>query len=467
MESQVTESELQEQPQVVKAEAERSENVLDRFVPRKVLINRSWVMNGGLAILDQGLFTGSNFVISVLLARWLPAEQYGSYAIAFAVFVLLLNLCQAVLLEPMLVYGSSTYRNCLRGYLKSLLLLHLGVTSVIVFILCVSAGVVLRLGQQNGLPGALVGVAFATPCVVLFWLAKRAFYLKLSPAPSVGGALLYCALAIGGLTLVYRHGLLSPLSALLLMGLAGLGASVVLLICLGLRLPSSHDAPTLLDTCHQHCRYGRWAVGANVMMWIPVSIYYPLLSSFSGMAQAGELKALMNFASPVLQACAALTPLMLPYAVRVLEEKGDSGISFALRRMTLLCVSGVVPYWLLLLVFKGPAFRMLYSGRYTEVANLLPIVALVSLFGGAFYGPSNTLRSMGLPRLVFAAVSVSTCISIAIGIPLTRNLGVKGAVWSMTLSEALSFVSAVVLLRRMARGALQSVPTVPVLSTSK
>jgi O-antigen/teichoic acid export membrane protein len=203
------------------------------------------------------------------------------------------------------------------------------------------------------------------------------------------------------------------------------------------------------------------------MMWIPVSIYYPLLSSFSGMAQAGELKALMNFASPVLQACAALTPLMLPYAVRVLEEKGDSGISFALRRMTLLCVSGVVPYWLVLLVFKGPAFRMLYSGRYTEVANLLPIVALVSLFGGAFYGPSNTLRSMGLPRLVFAAVSVSTCISIAIGIPLTRNLGVKGAVWSMTLSEALSFVSAVVLLRRMARGALQSVPTVPVLSTSK
>ncbi|MGB5153560.1 MAG: hypothetical protein WBN74_07940, partial [Candidatus Sulfotelmatobacter sp.] len=30
-----------------------------------------WAMKGGLAILDQGVFAGSNFVISILLARWL------------------------------------------------------------------------------------------------------------------------------------------------------------------------------------------------------------------------------------------------------------------------------------------------------------------------------------------------------------------------------------------------------------
>ncbi len=225
----------------------------------------------------------------------------------------------------------------------------------------------------------------------------------------------------------------------------------MLLIYLKLRLSSSQDPPSVLDIGLRHWRYGRWALGANAMMWVPINLFYPLLSRFSGMAQAGELKALMNFASPMLQTCAALSSLMLPYSARVLEQRGSAGVNVILKRMTLLCVAYAVPYWVVLLVFKGPAFRMLYSGRYTEVVYLMPIVALVSIFGSAFFGPSIVLRSLEAPGSVFAAVSVSSCIAVAVGIPLTRALGVRGAVWSMALSEALAFVMAIVLLRRKVR----------------
>jgi O-antigen/teichoic acid export membrane protein len=203
------------------------------------------------------------------------------------------------------------------------------------------------------------------------------------------------------------------------------------------------------------------------MMWVPINLFYPLLSRFSGMAQAGELKALMNFASPMLQTCAALSSLMLPYSARVLEQRGGAGVNVILKRMTLLCVACAVPYWVVILVFKGPVFRLLYSGRYTEVIDLLPIVALVSIFGSAFFGPSVVLRSLEAPRSVFAAVSVSSCIAVAIGIPLTRALGVRGAVWSMALSEALAFVMAVILLRRKARKSAEAAPALLVLSESK
>jgi O-antigen/teichoic acid export membrane protein len=426
-----------------------------------------WAMKGGLAILDQGIFAGSNFVISVLLARWMAPEQYGSYAVAFAVFLFIVNFHQALLLEPMLVFGSSVYRNCLRHYLKALLLLHLGMSLAIVLVLSISAGTAFKLGQANGLPGALIGVAFAAPSVLLFWLIKRTFYLNLSPAPSAAAAVLYCALTMGGLAVVYKHGLLSPLSALLLMGFGSLAGSAVLLVYLGFRLPSSQDASRLLDIWRRHWRYGRWALGANAMMWIPINMFYPLLSRFSGMAQAGELKALMNFASPMLQTCAALSSLMLPYSARMLAEKGSAGVSVVLRRMTLLCVGCAVPYWVALYLFRGPAFRILYSGQYTEVVYLLPVVALVSIFGSAFFGPSIVLRSMESPRLVFAAVAFSSCIALAVGIPVTRALGVTGAVWSMALSEALAFVAAVVLLCRKASKSANSVPTVLMLSASE
>jgi O-antigen/teichoic acid export membrane protein len=408
-----------------------------------------WAMKGGLALLDQGIFAGSNFVMSILLARWMPPEQYGAYAVAFAVFLFLVNCHQSLLLEPMLVFGSSVYRSSLRGYLKSLLLAHAVMSLVMSAGLCTAALVMLKFAQTSALPGALVGIAFAAPAVLLFWVAKRIFYLKLSPAPSAAGAVLYCILVMGGLALVYQHShSLSPLAAFLLMGFSGLGASLALLVYLKSKLPKTTGAPTLMETWHRHWRYGRWALAANVMMWVPFNAFYPLLSKFSGMAQAGELKALMNFAAPMIQACAALHTLLLPYSTRVLEQRPSDGVRVILRRMTLLCVVCAIPYWMVLLLFRGTAFRMLYSGRYTEVAYLLPVVALASVAGSAFFGPSIVLRSLEEPRLIFASVTVSSLASILVGVPLTRAWGVGGAVWSIVLSETLAFVAAVVLLRR-------------------
>lgn len=418
-----------------------------------------WAMKGGLALLDQGVFAGSNFVISILLARWLSPEQYGMYAVAFAVLLFLLNFHQGLMLEPMLVFGSSVYRDCLRGYVKALLLLHVGISLAMVFGLFVAAALISKLGPASSLPGALVGVAFAAPTVLLFWLVKRTFYLEFSPAPSAAGAILYCFLVLGGLAFLYRHNHISTLYALLLMGLGSLCTSILLLAYLASRLSPSPNAPSVADTWRRHWRYGRWAIAANAMMWVPINVFYPLLSRFSGMAEAGELKALMNFAAPMLQACAALHTLMLPYAARLLHQRGPAGVSIILRRMTLLCVSCAVPYWAMLLLFRGSAFRMLYSGHYTEVAYLLPVVALASVAGSAFFGPSIVLRSMESPGLIFAAVSVSSCVAVAIGIPLTRAWGLRGAVWSIVLSETLAFVAAVVLLRLKPRRSSERAPT--------
>ncbi len=426
-----------------------------------------WAMKGGLAILDQGVLAGSNFVISILLARWMSAEEYGTYAVAFAIFLFLLNFHQALLLEPMLVFGSSVYRDRLRSYMKALLVLHLAISLVMIFGLSVAVAVTFHMHDSDGLPVALIGITLAAPCILLFWLTKRTFYLKLSPGPSVAGAFLYCALTLGGLAIIYRHGVLSTFSALLLMGFGAFGASLVLLSYLALRLPATTDSIGSFQVWRRHWHYGRWALCANAMMWVPINAFYPLVSKFCGLAQAGELKALMNFASPMLQACAALHTLMLPYATRVMRSRGSEGVNAILKRMTLLCVVCAIPYWIALLTLRGPVFQMLYSGRYTEVSHLLPIVALASIAGSAFFGPSIVLRALEAPRLIFAAVTVSSVLALILGIPLIRAWGVRGAVWSIALSEALAFVASVAFLRRKASEYLEPGPASLALSPSE
>src|SRR6202030_792544 len=50
---------------------------LPSFEPSLLDKLRLWINKGGLALLDQGLISGSNFILSMLLARWLTPESYG------------------------------------------------------------------------------------------------------------------------------------------------------------------------------------------------------------------------------------------------------------------------------------------------------------------------------------------------------------------------------------------------------
>ena len=66
-----------------------------------------WVTKGGLAILDQGLISGSNFLIGILLARWLVPAQYGAFSLAFSVFLFLSYVYQSLLSEPQACFQRS------------------------------------------------------------------------------------------------------------------------------------------------------------------------------------------------------------------------------------------------------------------------------------------------------------------------------------------------------------------------
>src|SRR5690606_39123371 len=77
----------------------------------------AFAKKGGFALMDQALFSGANFLLNILLARFLEPAQYGAYAVVFTWFLLLGTLHTASLTEPILVYGSGKYANRFNRYL--------------------------------------------------------------------------------------------------------------------------------------------------------------------------------------------------------------------------------------------------------------------------------------------------------------------------------------------------------------
>ena len=400
-----------------------------------------WTSKGGLAILDQALISGSNFVISIMLARWLMPDAYGAYAVAFGIWIMLSLVYQSLVLEPMGVFGGSAFRSNLRGYVKSLVSIHVVLSLSISVALVIGWAIAHKLGASAATTGALAGVAIASPCLMLFNLARRCFYVELSPAPAAAGAFIYSVVAMAGLWFVYKHALLSPFTALGLMGLAALITGIVLLIGVQRGLSGSGPAPAVSEAWHRHWRYGRWALASCIAGWLPSYIYFPLLSSFASMEQSGQLKALMNLTMPFEQTKGALMMLVLPFAANVVARDGKAGARMLGIRLTLLGMVGAIAYWAVIIPLQKPVFHALYSGRYLDVAYLLPALALGQIFWSATFGPQVALRAMESPLSVFVGLAAATVASLVVGVPLTWAYGLKGAIWGSNAADIFSLAA--------------------------
>ncbi|HVI08025.1 MAG TPA: hypothetical protein VND65_06990 [Candidatus Binatia bacterium] len=428
-----------------------------RFITEKFF---PWVMKGGLALLDFGLYSGSNFLLGILLARWMSPEQYGAYALVFSIFILVTFLYQAMLLEPLSVFSGTTYSKNLRGYLKSNFWLHWGVSAIICVMMAATAIIARHYSHTAAL--AFAGMTAATPFILIHALGRRSFYLKLSPGPAAFGSSFYCVLVVAGCFLVYKLGYLTAFSAFLVMGFAALVGGVIMFFQLRAKLEPATAVMHLSETWKKHWEYGKWALGTCIVGWIPTYVYIPLTSKFWGLAVTAELRALMNLGGPVLQTYAALSMLFLPMAARIQGSQGASASKGLTRKLTALFVVGALAYWVVLIPLRRPLFNLLYAGKYMDASSLLPLFAAETIIWSAALGPAIVLRAMEYPRSLFFANGAASVIALVMGIPAPRFFGLRGVIWSMVIANVLYVAVAFILLDRKLATVKRSEPEVPV-----
>jgi len=343
------------------------------------------------------------------------------------------------------------YAERLKGYLRALLWIDVAVTLPVVVALSLWARIVDKPGRLDGLPGALAGMALAGPCLLLFYVVRRAFYWELTPGRSTAGSLLYCGLLVSGLTSLHRLGLLTSFTVFLLMGMAALVTSVLQFLRLQRALKPGKTDSTLGDVWRQHWNYGRWAIASSLAVWIPGNIYFILLGSFSGMAKVAVFKALMNLTLPIAQTFTALSLFFLSYAARTRQLEGAASVGRLAWNITFTFAGASVIYWSLIILLRERVVHLLYAGNYGEITRWVPWIAIYSCLWCAVHGQAIGLRAMLSPASVFCAYGVASTISLAIGIPAIHALGTPGALASMILSSATGFGVVVFLLRRKVR----------------
>lgn len=423
---------------------------MERFSPRVTWLLR-WGTKGGLAVTDQALFAGAQFALNIMLARWLSPAEYGAFAVAYAVFLLASSVHSALLIEPMMVFGSGRYLQTSRSYLRIVLRGHWLLTAAAGVVLF-SAGLLVDSLLSPSVGHALCALGIVLPFILLAWLTRRAFYIYLKPGrAAAGGAVFFCSLMVFA-CLLRAEEALTPATAIFAMGAAAsLGAGLHLY---WLRPQRSNRADELVarQVASEHWQYGRWVLAAALPTWALLNVYYLVLPIWFGLKSAGALKAIMNLAMPASQAIIAFGVLMIPLLVRHRDIGGLRLMQQTVRRTAIAFIAGGLIYSVLLWVFRIPLIHLLYGGRYVEYSGLpVLLVGLVPLVTSCSVAFGIGLRALERPDRLFWAIATATLINLGLGFWFAEKWSIPGALGAYLGSYAVFAIASWFLYQKPSR----------------
>jgi len=400
------------------------------------------------SVVDQGANAGTNFLVALLLARYLSTQDYGIYAILVTTQGLNEIVLQGLLFEPMLIFGAKLYRFTFLAYINKLLLISfLFVLAafpllVVIFILTTDY----QLQSVSIFSSFFVFVLGST----IWLLIRRSAYVVHHPIIAGIGSICFATLALISIFGLHSLNMLSIQTWLIVKGLGNLVISLGVYIFQMINYPGSlrsGENQTIRIILQQHWKYGRWALGVQILSWLPKSIYFYLLPGFVNLDANAALKALMNLLSPFLMTFAAQNPLLLPTLSLTIAT--DWRIWY--RRIKIIfavSILGAVIYWLILGLGSSWVVDLLYDGKYSEYSDLLWILGGIPVCAAVYGSVGMALKSLEKPKQVFVGWLSSSVIMLSVGILLVKQRGLEGAAFGLLLSLGMAALVLVFQLRK-------------------
>jgi len=397
---------------------------------------RVWGWRSAMSLVDQGLTSGAGFGVNLLLARWMAPEVYGAFAVAFAGFLFASGFHNVLLLEPMSVMGPARYAEKLNAYFRSQIAVHTILVGALSGVLLLCGLVLWRTVPGSPLFGALMGGALALPFLLLAWLARRMCYVMQRPALAIQGSALYLGFIAAGFFALAHFALLSSFTAFVLMGCGSLVSACLLLWRLGLLRRELAEPPRVSwrAALQENWTYGRWLVGSTVLFSVSTQAQTFLAAAFLGLGAAGILRAMQIPSLVMTQVTTAAGLLVLPAFSFDFGKGSIERLRHKAMLVSLGLVVGALCFAGFLALLAGRAEHMLFGGKYSAYAWLMPVLALIPVCSGFSMGYSMAMRASQKPHFDLLANAVAAPVGVGSAICFMHWWGLAGAAASMVFS---------------------------------
>ncbi|HEV7349172.1 lipopolysaccharide biosynthesis protein [Telluribacter sp.] len=404
---------------------------LKNQISLKSISKSSW------AIVDQALFAGSNFIVNIILARWMSQTEYGAFSLAFSIFLLLGIIQSSFWTEPLLIFGSNLFQKRLINYYSILKSLQWKFTLTISLLL-ITFGIYLNKIDEKELSYAIWGTSIASPFILHMWITRRYCYLIMKPRIAAYGGLTYMLLFVPSAILVGKVFKLNIITAFLLMGVASYLSALAINTKLPLNNKTSKKLFILPFIYRNHWKYGSWSFLAGIFYWVFGNINYILLPYYESLEVVASYKALTNLILPIININVAITGLLIPIFSRA---KSDNLLKEKLKTITKLLATSSIIYWIFLILFGDIILKWLYNETYLELTFLLVILGISPICSAITNIYISVLRTFEKSKTITTVYLFGSLLTLGLGVLLIPYYGLVGAIVSFVFTNLVLMLS--------------------------
>lgn len=395
---------------------------------------RRWKGRIFFAFADQGLFSASNFVLTILYATWLPIDEFGRYVVVWTA-ALFIEAIQTSLVIDSLPAIASRYSRGNRPRIDIAAMWVVVAFSAASSLLLLGAAAVLAETYPN-FAGPVLVLALVNPLQRLYLFFRRICYIRDRQSVAAASALAYCLASFAGALALAHFHYVSVGTALSLSGL-GCAAAILTILVMGAGRLGKSRRLNVAWLAIQIWHSSRWLAPAAVVSWLITWGIFPIIAAISGPAAAGIVRALQNLLTPIVQFNAALNLAILP---RVADKVAEYGEPYA-RRFALLATAAfagtALAYCALILGAAPYILPALYKKpEIAASAFLLWPLALAIVCEGARIASSMSLLATRRTRVVFLARLIALAAFAAASVGLGYFMGYVGIMWANVIGTA-------------------------------
>lgn len=386
---------------------------------------------GLFAIADQGLYSGTNFLVNILFARMMTPDDFGLFVLSFSIIVVFQQIYSSIILEPMSVLGAKHSGQGLNNYIIGQFKLQFIFTVLTGLVIIALLGGINALVPQSPILDLLILWGIFLPINQLLFFMRRAYYILQRPGVSAFGSMLYSIVLVGCTYLISKSGYLTPKTAVLFFAIASLVGSVLIVNLLKADKSSKSSPPLVL--LRQNWAFGKWFFLSSVLVGTALQSQVYLSGGLLGIEEAGIVKVLQSFIQPVTLTFAAIASYSLPIISADFAKKREVEAKKKVVIITAIQVFVAVVFEIVL-IFAGEYLEaLIYRGQYAQYVGLLPIWGIIPIFLALSNGISLLHYAAQKSQALLYSSLVWMVMNFGVGSLLISRYNLYGASYSAVL----------------------------------
>jgi O-antigen/teichoic acid export membrane protein len=370
-----------------------------------------WPVRPNWVLVDQCIVSGSKFAASVLVARFLGPDMFGTFVLMLAAQLYANAFQNALVISPMLVGAPRLDGSARADYLSGMFALQIMLSVLLALSLVILAfawtALAPHASAQFTRPGNLISFVAA---LVAFqfqdWQRRRFFATGRSRSACASDMINYLPQTVL-IALAAMSGQLSISLTFSIMAAASAASFLSGYVGDPVRPAFRHGVQAL----RREWRSCRDYLFSWQVMWVGTQGALLIATAFIGAQAIGGIRATQNVVGPFTALFQALDNVVPVNAARRFATSGVSGVVEYIRSTTARGTLALVPAMVAITLLRVPLTRLLYGDRYVEFASLLGWQAafmLTQFYIGQLY---YFFRAVSATRLVFVSCCVVALVS--------------------------------------------------------